>query len=568
MASESVLNLNELTEQVNIRPEDLARIIETGELNKTNLGAFIASIDAEIRKALRAKNAHRVGELQRAREAWSVFHDQLTGDHRVDAEMVRSRGYGAVKQDHNLEVPLPFIHQGRFKEPGGQDGRFDSLSEIYLKNFIDRESDLVDKFTGDDFDDRLASAAPILDTMRRADAVGWAPPSKPGFKYVQYDGANQIRPSVMFQSCREFDPEVWDAINRRIYKGVEAWEDPRFFTAYAASSVNWLMSKYDMRTEMTWPSKDGMLERGMMTAAIAEHDVPMFFVSPDMLDAADKTDVPHTVHWKHLKLPHEGAVFVMPRGKLMSPRGGSINFIAYARLYGDKIYKLPGKGARINTDFDHFMMCATDTEKMFDYNRVFKKPVFDARTDFGPDSTIATQFSTDPKEQQRDARLHPLYTPADVEFNDRCTNILFNLLLLMEARPEIISKEGSRRVGYHKKRRCELWSPNILGRGYRIGRPTPTDPTADKGTHASPRWHWRRGHWREQGYGPISCVDCGCAHAAHDREDKRCRKNEHLAVQCSGRYRHETYERYWVAPMLVNYKEDINNGGGKLRDAA
>lgn len=563
------MSIKNLADSVKITPDELAELVRSGELNRDNLTAFIRSIEAEIRNFVNKADPKRVRTLQEARDSWSEFLRNLTGDPEVDAEIVRQMNLGAVRQAERLNVPFdvvePFELLGK-KNNKSAKSFSQTIEERVNQRAKERlQEDYVDKYAGEEsIDDRLLETAPALAVAQQLigsrPISGWQPPND--YRMVEHDGSLPIRPALLFESSRRYNPDVWDAIGRRLYKGVDAYEDPRFFTAYGASSINWLMSRGRPVLESEWPSKDGMLERGVMTAAIAEHDVPMFFVAPDMLDAADKTEAPDTIDWARMKLPHEGAVFIMPRGKLISPRGGAINFIAYARLEGKRDYKVPGHpGARLRTDFDHFMMSATDTVRMFDYNRVFKA-MYDRRKKpkVGDKETLIAQLSAVPDEQGE--AVDKFYTQADLDFNDRCSNILFNLLLLMENKPEIISREGSRRVGYHKKQRCDLWSPNILGAKYRIER-VGLDQASERGSHASPRWHWRSGHWREQGYGPLSCVDCGCNHAAHDREDKRCRRNEHLSVQCSGRYRHERYERQWVKPMLVNYKEEADDGKKK-----
>jgi hypothetical protein len=93
-------------------------------------------------------------------------------------------------------------------------------------------------------------------------------------------------------------------------------------------------------------------------------------------------------------------------------------------------------------------------------------------------------------------------------------NIIFNTLFAMAARPEYV--ESGKRIGNMKKSKSELWTPNIIGRKYA----TKYDPNAETGTHASPRMHWRRGHFRQQA--------CGI-----------------------GRLEHKII---WIEPMLVNAK--------------
>jgi len=67
--------------------------------------------------------------------------------------------------------------------------------------------------------------------------------------------------------------------------------------------------------------------------------------------------------------------------------------------------------------------------------------------------------------------------------------------MVMSARPELVERGGLARPA--KKGKPELWSPNFLGKSYRIRH-----DAAASGAHASPRLHWRRGHWRHQAVGP------------------------------------------------------------------
>jgi hypothetical protein len=91
----------------------------------------------------------------------------------------------------------------------------------------------------------------------------------------------------------------------------------------------------------------------------------------------------------------------------------------------------------------------------------------------------------------------PLAT-GEEEFLAQLWRIAFNTLLALEARPSLQSGPG-RRVGTHTKGvRREIWEPTIIGRGYRIAR----ERTTPTGAHASPRVHWRRGHYRRQAFGP------------------------------------------------------------------
>ena len=69
----------------------------------------------------------------------------------------------------------------------------------------------------------------------------------------------------------------------------------------------------------------------------------------------------------------------------------------------------------------------------------------------------------------------------------------FGVLLVMLERPQIVTSGGF--TGKRTKGGGEFWTPNIIGRTYRLaGHP-------GEGGGVSPRMHWRRGHWRAQAWG-------------------------------------------------------------------
>lgn len=81
----------------------------------------------------------------------------------------------------------------------------------------------------------------------------------------------------------------------------------------------------------------------------------------------------------------------------------------------------------------------------------------------------------------------------------RLANLVFNGILLMQERPEMVEAEAIVEKGHKTKKKGrtpDIWSPKWVGRNYRIKRESP-----GTGTHASPRFHWRDGHWRDQPVG-------------------------------------------------------------------
>jgi hypothetical protein len=90
-------------------------------------------------------------------------------------------------------------------------------------------------------------------------------------------------------------------------------------------------------------------------------------------------------------------------------------------------------------------------------------------------------------------------TAPESQIMGRLAAVAINAVLLMQARPTMaeagkrVEKERATKKG---ERIAEVWAPNWLGREYH----TPTRD-AQGGSHASPRMHWRRGHWRMQAVG-------------------------------------------------------------------
>jgi len=102
-------------------------------------------------------------------------------------------------------------------------------------------------------------------------------------------------------------------------------------------------------------------------------------------------------------------------------------------------------------------------------------------------------------------------TKQDANESALLINLVTNMMFYMDS--DGASIEESQREGKSKgKGDSGLWSPKWVGQRHR------RDTDTIKGTHASPRTHWRRGHWRNQAIG----------------EGRISRK------------------RLWIKPMLIN----------------
>jgi hypothetical protein len=90
----------------------------------------------------------------------------------------------------------------------------------------------------------------------------------------------------------------------------------------------------------------------------------------------------------------------------------------------------------------------------------------------------------------------------DKEVTDRLSALMLKLLVILNSRPQLVEAGQCvrpHRIKHGRVKHSELWSPNVIGRGYHALR---DDRDLGGGTHASPRLHWRRGHVRSQPHGP------------------------------------------------------------------
>jgi hypothetical protein len=91
------------------------------------------------------------------------------------------------------------------------------------------------------------------------------------------------------------------------------------------------------------------------------------------------------------------------------------------------------------------------------------------------------------------------WNETDEMFMQSCIHLLLGTLLLMTARPDLVSygtlQQTAKVKHGHTKGVNEFWSPNMIGREYKLRRESPG------GFHLSPRLHWVRGFYRNQAYG-------------------------------------------------------------------
>jgi hypothetical protein len=85
----------------------------------------------------------------------------------------------------------------------------------------------------------------------------------------------------------------------------------------------------------------------------------------------------------------------------------------------------------------------------------------------------------------------------DSAFLEKLGVVVFGMLLALQARPALLTAAVREKVvkATSDRPQREFWTPTYIGKGYYPKR------EGASGTHASPRMHWRRGHFRQQAFG-------------------------------------------------------------------
>lgn len=291
----------------------------------------------------------------------------------------------------------------------------------------------------------------------------------------------------MIEIIENRHPDFWRFCYPRIYREAGNYGSPKLPAALHATSLAWVMDE-----EGRAASSARMIYLAQCVAK--QHAQPCLYIAPELFGAIAHTDPPPDIRWVDLPLPFESAVLMLPRGALFHPTDGEVYFLGYARIRASEFIRFSPAFRWSEVKDDVFCVyTALADQANFPFldttlNALTMPRIGDRQNWAGGKPAVYT-VRAGPHEMD--------IAESESDFLNQCVQLVFSLLMAMTARPALLS-EG-RKVGHHKKSRREIWEPNIVGRDYRIVREA---HNTEQGTHASPRTHWRRGHWRLQRHGP------------------------------------------------------------------
>jgi hypothetical protein len=197
-------------------------------------------------------------------------------------------------------------------------------------------------------------------------------------------------------------------------------------------------------------------------------EIPIHTVSEGLLKAMEMTSVPKDVTLQDLDLPYSSGIYMIPMGCLKI-RKQNVTMIQYTKL--DRNQKTGNNPYCI-------MIYSDDNLKLNNHSLVVNE-----------DTPLFSVYTIDSS----------LENAACPELDSELKNILsilFNLISL-HVEPSI-ALEAPKRIESKKKRskrKGDLFKMGVIGQNYYI------KTEGDVNLGGSMRSHWRRGHWRHQGYG-------------------------------------------------------------------
>lgn len=272
--------------------------------------------------------------------------------------------------------------------------------------------------------------------------------------------------------------EFWPLLYPRMYTEVDRFGDPALPACGLTMAV-----ENERQTE-----KPGTAIFSHISSLLLRNNVPAMFLSRAFATAARHSPPPSDLFWASMPLPFDAGLLMLPKNWLIHPDHGAVDFIGYARLRQDDALVPLGFDASTAFDDDGFVIWTIlpdeDLSSLTQMIKLEDKPrVRDVAT--SPEE----RFFYEPQNKQDQ------YMPEnDFNFLDAVTMLTFSVLLAINARPSLIKRghRGSR----HKKSGLPIWTPNIVGRDYRL-----QSEAASNTLGGSVRLHWRRGHYRQQRFG-------------------------------------------------------------------
>ncbi len=308
---------------------------------------------------------------------------------------------------------------------------------------------------------------------------------------------------------------------RRIIPPSHEYGNPRLYAGSLASIAILSHTSYNARNHVV-----GGVD--LCAKELIKNKVPTFFIHPELLKAIANTDIAGDFCLNQLKWPLDAMTFCLPYKLSQEIFGVPVPWLSVARLNAGNYQMTPSHSVKFDEDRIAF------------HYPVFARP--DCPTDFGGcwpiSEPVQKLFDGKPFIDEYAMSIvgeDNLSVEQDKAISERGMKLTILIILAMISRPEYVEMGGILRKGKTNeknpsKNQDELWSGNVIGRGYALKKESQEGHAhAGAVTGIASRTHMRRGHFRNHACGPR--FDIG--------------GNEILAAN-------RLHKVIWIEPVLVN----------------
>lgn len=292
------------------------------------------------------------------------------------------------------------------------------------------------------------------------------------------------------EKLKKLEGPGWRLCYPRRYVPPMGYANPKYASAFISSQLKDAL--------VTPDRKFGKVQVDCILASykLVEYMVPTFFVGNDFISELVETEPPHDMLLGELQWPFPAMTFVLPEAFQSAYFGRPVPFLNVAQVHGGA-NDAPECLTRFH-DFPAMGFDGTDNVLIATASVSFRDKFLDYAASFPDSDTIGSCITQ--AEFAGPEGVLPFIDPdiqttheEDMALATKIFSLAVWLLLGMMAAPEHVERASLIRPARVKRGRVvkdELWTPNFIGRQWYVKR------EYQGGSHASPKFHRRRGHMR------------------------------------------------------------------------
>jgi hypothetical protein len=289
--------------------------------------------------------------------------------------------------------------------------------------------------------------------------------------------------SIAIEELKRLRPELYQTFFHRMYRDVDAFEDWRIPLAFGAVTSARLVDPVSGKLDNKLRSYRNYMDSIEFIRQWLKADLTMFFVKRDFFEAVTATEPPTQAILSGLRLPLPATLFILPKGAM------SINDKPVANV-GLAYWDHPKKNAILGEVFHKRLVVFS----------AFEDELFFAASLTMPELEKVLLSGWEEYLQNSTGYSKIEYDEEGLEMFNELFRVAVGLVLAMQAVPQEVHQIGKRRTQHKRDRNRFIYEPHIIGHRFKLERPA-HQTNGEKGTHASPRMHWRSGHFRTIRFG-------------------------------------------------------------------